>query len=75
MAQAPSTLYPFPPGLNTWVPGDPGNGNQALLGLGLELERLEIFSPGQSPKHPQGQVSHGPPLGGASLQKPPPHPY
>lgn len=74
-AQAPLTPYPVPPGLNTWVPGDPGNGNQVPPGLGIGLEQREIFSPDQSPKHPQGQVSHDPPLGGASLQKPLPHLY
>lgn len=34
-----------------------------------------VFYPGKSPKHPWGQVSHDPPLGGASFQEPPPHLY
>lgn len=49
-AQAPSTLYPVPPGLNTWVPADPGIGNQALLGLGAGLEQLERSSLLASPQ-------------------------
>lgn len=58
-AQALLPLSPVTPGLNAWVPGDLGGGNQAPWGLGARLEKLERSS-GQSPKHPGGQFSHAP---------------